>query len=78
MGGKQHKVEQPKQSMTQGSARTNQLICLDVFFPLPYASLANSCYFITFINDYYKKTWMYFMKTKSETFGIFKKFKSLV
>jgi hypothetical protein len=55
MGGKQHKVEQPKQSMTQGSARTNQLICLDVFVPLPYASLVNFCYFITFINDYYKK-----------------------
>jgi hypothetical protein len=55
MGGKQHKVEQPKQSMTQGSAKPNQLICLDVFGPLPYASLVSYCYLITFINDYNKK-----------------------
>jgi len=78
MGRKQHKVEQPKQNMTQGSATPNQFIRLDVFGLLPYVSLASSCYFITFINDYNIKTWTYFMKTKSETFGVFKKFKSLV
>jgi hypothetical protein len=43
MVGKQHKVEQLKQSMTQGSATPNQLICLDVFGPLLYASLTSSC-----------------------------------
>jgi 5'-3' exoribonuclease 2 len=78
MVGKQHKVEQLKQSMTQRSATPNQFIRLDVFGPLPYAYLASSCYFITFINDYSRKTWTYFMKIKSETFGVFKKFKSPV
>ncbi|KAL0379260.1 UNVERIFIED_CONTAM: Retrovirus-related Pol polyprotein from transposon TNT 1-94 [Sesamum radiatum] len=35
-------------------------------------------YFILFIDDYSRMTWVYFMREKSEVFKIFKKFKNLV
>ena len=41
-------------------------------------SLSHAVYFITFINDFSHKSWVYFLKHKSETFGIFQDFKSMV
>jgi len=41
-------------------------------------SIGGSCYFLTFIDDYSRKTWVYFLKQKSETFAKFKEFKALV
>lgn len=35
-------------------------------------------YFVTFIDDHSRKTWIYFLKTKDEVFGRFKEFKVLV
>lgn len=35
-------------------------------------------YFITFIDDYNKITWVYFMRNKFGVFSILKKFKALV
>jgi hypothetical protein len=35
-------------------------------------------YFITFTDDYCRKTWVYLMKEKSEAFETFKIFKALV
>ena len=35
-------------------------------------------YFLIFIDDYSQKTWIYFLKEKSEVFGYFKSFKALV
>src|SRR4051812_28897480 len=35
-------------------------------------------YFILFIDDFTRMTWVYFMRQKSEAFVIFKKFKALV
>jgi transposase InsO family protein len=35
-------------------------------------------YYVTFINDFSKKTWIYFMKTKDEVFSQFKEFKDQV
>jgi transposase InsO family protein len=34
--------------------------------------------FLTFINDYSRKSWVYFWKHKSETFGKFQEFKTMV
>ncbi|RDX76034.1 hypothetical protein CR513_44019, partial [Mucuna pruriens] len=42
------------------------------------SSLNNKTYFILFIDDFSRMTWVYFLKEKSKVFGIFKKFKSLV
>ena len=35
-------------------------------------------YFVTFIDDYSHKVWVYFMKAKSEVFGYFQEFKAMV
>jgi transposase InsO family protein len=39
----------------------------------------NGClYYIIFIDDYSRKTWIYFLKTKDESFSKFQDFKNLV
>ena len=35
-------------------------------------------YFVLFIDDYSRKTWIYFLKAKDEVFDIFQEFRSLV
>ena len=41
-------------------------------------SLSGYNYYITFIDDYSRKTWIYFLKAKSEVFERFREFKTLV
>jgi hypothetical protein len=41
-------------------------------------SLSGCEYYLTFIDDYSRKTWIYFLKTKSEVFKRFQEFKALV
>eukprot|EP00253_Pinus_taeda_P034553 PITA_34553 len=41
-------------------------------------SLGKSVYYISFINDFSRNTWIYFLKKKSEVFDKFKEFKALV
>ena len=41
-------------------------------------SHGSSKYFITFIDDFNKKTWVYFLKHKSKTCDTFKSFKAFV
>lgn len=41
-------------------------------------SMTQSRYFILFIDDYTWMTWVYFLREKSEVFGIFKRFKAFV
>lgn len=55
-----------------------ELVHTDVNGPLPSASLAGSKYFVTFIDDYSKKIFLYTLKLKSEVFEKFKEFKTLV
>ena len=41
-------------------------------------SLSGFEYYITFIDDYSRKTWIYFLKANSEVFEKFKEFKALI
>ena len=41
-------------------------------------SLSGCLYYVIFIDDYSLKTWIYFMKTKSETFAKFQEFKAFI
>ena len=41
-------------------------------------SLGSQRYFLIFIDDFSRMTWVYFLKQKSEAFATFKKFKALV
>ena len=46
--------------------------------PMPTTSLNRYLYYITFVDDYSRKTWIYFLKGKDEVFNKFKEYKALV
>ena len=46
--------------------------------PMSFASLSGNLYYVLFIDDLSHKAWIYFMKSKSETFSKFQEYKSLV
>jgi hypothetical protein len=39
------------------------------------ASVQGASYYVTFIDDFSRKTWIFFMKTKDEVFSRFQEFK---
>ena len=45
---------------------------------MPSTYLSGYEYYVTFIDDYSRKTWIYFLKTKSELFRKFKELKALI
>ena len=55
-----------------------EIVHSDLCGPMQTLSLGGNMYFLTFIDYYTRKTWIYLLKHKSKTFGIFKKFKALV
>ena len=46
--------------------------------PLPSASFSGFKYFLTFIDDYYRCNWVYFLKIKREVSNMFLAYKALV
>ena len=42
------------------------------------SSLSGYEYYVSFIDDFSRKTWVYFMKNKDEVFRKFKEFKALI
>eukprot|EP00253_Pinus_taeda_P030001 PITA_30001 len=54
------------------------LIHSDIYGPMSTKSLSGAEYFVTFIDNHSKKTWIHFLKTKDEVFNRFKEFKALV
>ena len=46
--------------------------------PMIATSLSGYVYYVLFIDDYSRKTWIYFLKGKNEVFSKFKEFKALV
>ena len=42
-----------------------ELIHSDVFGPVPIPSLGGSLYYVIFIDDFSRNTWLYFLKKKS-------------
>jgi hypothetical protein len=51
---------------------------IDVWGPTPVSSLGGSHYYVTFIDDATRKTWVYCIRQKSDVFDTFKKWKALV
>ena len=45
-----------------------ELVHTDVVVPFPMPSFGKSCYALTFIDDYSRYTWVFFMAHKSEVF----------
>ncbi|KAH9326461.1 hypothetical protein KI387_006639, partial [Taxus chinensis] len=54
------------------------LVHSDVCGPMSTKSLRGYEYFVTFIDDFSRKTWIYFLKTKDEVSSRFREFKALV
>ena len=65
--GKSTRNKIPKQS-TSRSKNIFDLIHSDVCGPLPMLSLSKCLYFITFVDEYSRKTWIYFMFEKDQAF----------
>jgi transposase InsO family protein len=45
---------------------------------MPSTSISGYVYYVSFIDDYSRKTWVYFLKSKDEVFSKFKEFKALI
>jgi len=74
--GKQNRV-----SFSSRGKRAKQILELvhnDVFGPMKVPSLGKSMYYVSFIYDFSRNTWIYFLKNKFEVFDRFKEFKALV
>lgn len=63
--------------MWRASAKL-QLVHTDICGPMQTESLGRNKYFLLFIDDYTRMTWVYFLKAKSETFENFKRLRALV
>ena len=55
-----------------------EIIYSDVCGPMSSSSQSGYAYYVSFIDDFSKKTWVYFMKNKDEVFKKFKEFKALI
>eukprot|EP00253_Pinus_taeda_P010242 PITA_10242 len=74
--GKQNQVSFP--SSGKRVKHILELVHSDVFGPMKVPSLGKSVYYVSFINDLSRNTWIYFLKKKFEVFDRFKRFKALV
>jgi transposase InsO family protein len=54
------------------------LVHTDVCGPMIQMSLSGCEYYLTFIDDYSRKTWIYLLNAKSEVFTRFQEFKALM
>ncbi|EOY17849.1 Copia-like retrotransposable element, putative [Theobroma cacao] len=67
----------PKASLNRAKHRL-ELVHSDVAGPMSEPSLNGSKYFVIFIDDMSRMTWIYFIQHKSEVFSVFQKFKAKV
>lgn len=75
--GKQHRDSMSKKSLWRASNKL-QLVHADICGPIKPESNSNKRYFLSFIDDFTRKTWIYFLHEKSEAFAMFKNFKAYV
>ena len=54
------------------------LIHFDVYGTMAEKSLGGHQYYVTFIYDHFRKTWIYLLKSKDEVFEKFQEFKEEV
>ena len=68
-------------SFPSGAKRVNKILEIlhsDVFRPVSVPSLGKSVYYVSFIDEFSRNTWIYFLRNKSKVFDKFKEFKALV
>jgi hypothetical protein len=74
--GKQHKHSFPKDGATRAT-KVLEIVHSDICGPMKNMSLDGARYFLTFIDEFSRKMWVYPLKAKSECFERFKEFKAL-
>jgi len=74
--------KQPRNAFSSSTShRSKELLSAvysDVCGPLEVPSLGGNKYFISFVDEFSRKIWLYLIKAKSEAFDMFQKFKVLV
>ena len=70
-----HKFEKDSHERTYAPL---ELIHSDVAGPFPHMSMSQAKYALTFIDEFSRYCWVYFLKHKSEVFDLFKVFRALV
>ncbi|GKV39615.1 hypothetical protein SLEP1_g47362 [Rubroshorea leprosula] len=75
--GKQSQLPFPSGQAHRASMKL-QLVHTDICDPTKTTSLNGNRYFLTFIDDFSRFCWVFFLKQKSEVFDVFTKFKALV
>ena len=75
--GKQHREEFPMH-IDKRKREILELVHTDVCGPMKTRSLGGAYYFLFFIDDRTRYTWVYFMRNKSDVFEYFKEFKNMV
>lgn len=73
--GKKFRTSFPKESNSRVK-KPFKLIHADFCGPMKPSSLGKNNYFLLFIDAFSRKTWVYFLKKKSEVFSAIKKFKA--
>ncbi|GJU58201.1 retrovirus-related pol polyprotein from transposon TNT 1-94 [Tanacetum coccineum] len=71
------KLAKKKMKVEHGARQLLELVHTDICGPITPNSLGDKRYFIICIDDYTRKTWVYFLKEKSGAFETFRKFKAL-
>ncbi len=74
--GKQNRVSFP--SSAKRAKHILELVHSDLFGPVKVPSLGKLVYYVSFINDFSRITWIYFLNYKSEFFDRLKEFKALL
>ncbi|KAL3686396.1 hypothetical protein R1sor_008970 [Riccia sorocarpa] len=75
--GKQSREAYPSQSSSRAAAILD-VVHSDIGGPLSFTSMGGGRYFITFTDDFSRRTWLYILKSKGEAFSMFARFKALV
>ncbi|KAG9450658.1 hypothetical protein H6P81_010623 [Aristolochia fimbriata] len=76
MKGKQHRLPF-EAGHSQRARRPLELVHTDIAGPFEVTSLGGNRYYLTFIDDFSRYTWVYFLKEKSEALNKLKEFKAL-
>ena len=75
--GKQHRSSFPQESMWRAS-QPLKLLYSDICWLISSISNNHKRYLLTFIDDFSRKIWVFFLKEKSDTFRMFQLFKTKV